>query len=202
MFLYSRYTSKGSELIVSCRKIKHDLSFENTPTNHLLSPFFPYLNVSILQLNWCHPYAAIMWSAHNSLKAICDKICKPEYAQLTAARLERRNGEDDNNPREGSGLDSYMLRSLVTPEFGKMFTPMLSMRTGFDRLLEDVSRRHREFLASEEAKRYSEFLPIDCLAFRHPAFAVEPKLDGERFVIHFSRDGIVRMQTRNSNWYR
>lgn len=148
----------------------------------------------------------MMWSAHNSLKAICDKICEPEYTTLIAAPFERTNGgqqdDDDNTPREGSGLDTYMLRSLVVPELGKMFTPMLSMRTGFDRLLDDISRRHRQFLASEEAKRYYKFVPSDCLAFRHPAFAVEPKLDGERFIIHYSRDGIVRMQTRNANWYR
>lgn len=143
------------------------------------------------QLQWCNPHAATLWTAHNSLKGICNKICDPAF---------QNDGNDDR--AEKIGLSSYMPRSLVAPQFGQMFSPMLSERTGFVRCLDDISRRHREYIQSENARSHAPFVPSNCLAFLHPAFCVEPKLDGERFLVHFSRDGIVKMHTRRGNWYR
>jgi ATP-dependent DNA ligase len=99
-------------------------------------------------------------------------------------------------------LDSYMPKSLVAPQFGVVFSPMLSERTGFARVLDDISRRHRDYIQSDEARRHAPSVQPDSLAFKHPAFGVEPKLDGERFLVHLGRDGVVKMHTRRGNWYR
>lgn len=76
-------------------------------------------------------------------------------------------------------------------------------QTGFDRALDDMSKRHRTFIASKETRGTSKHVvPVECLAFQHPAFCVEPKMDGERFMVHVSNDGVVKMHTRRGNWYR
>jgi hypothetical protein len=154
----------------------------------MLSPVF-------LQLEWYQPYAAILWSAHNSLKAVCVKLCDSEFSQ----RMEQQ----DDAANEKHGLESYMLQSMVAPQFGTIFSPMLSERTGFASVLDDISRRHRAFIQSEEERLiHAANVEPDCLAFRHPAFSVEPKLDGERFLVHISRNGIVKMHSRQGTWYR
>jgi hypothetical protein len=130
-----------------------------------------------------------MWAAHSSLKGICTKLCFPEFH---VAGTRKQTDDVD-------GYDSYMPKSTELPTFGVKFSPMLSSKTGFDRLMHNISGRHRSYLQSEKGR---ERLPDGCLAFRHPAFAVEPKLDGERFLVHVNRAGIVKMQTRNGNWYR
>ena len=141
----------------------------------------------------------MLWSAHNSLKGICNKICDPAFAEARHM-IDIQKEDSDQQPKKG--LSSYMPHSLVAPQFGQVFSPMLSERTGFARILDDISRRHREYLQSDAVRRLSLMLPPDCLALMHPAFCVEPKLDGERFLVHFSRDGIVKMHTRRGNWYR
>lgn len=156
------------------------------------------LHIISSQLQWYNPYAAMLWSAHNSLKGICSKICDPAFAEARHM-IEIQKGDVD---QEKIGLASYMPHSLVAPQFGQVFSPMLSERTGFARILNDISHRHREYIQSEAARRHAPSLPADCLAFTHPVFCVEPKLDGERFLVHFSRDGIVKMHTRRGNWYR
>lgn len=112
----------------------------------------------------------------------------------------RQRDLDDSEDK--FGLDSYMPKSLVAPEFGVVFSPMLSERTGFERALNDISGRHRDYIKSDDARRHAPNVSLDCLAFKHPAFVVEPKLDGERFLVHISRDGVVKMHTRRGNWYR
>ena len=141
----------------------------------------------------------MLWSAHNSLKGICDTICDPEFSKARDL-LDRQRGKEGADERVG--LNSYMPQSLVAPQFGDIFTPMLSERTGFARVLDDISRRHRDYLQSDEARVYAPNVGPECLAFKHPAFAIEPKLDGERFLVHFGRDGVVKMHTRRGNWYR
>ena len=142
----------------------------------------------------------MLWSAHNSLKGICNKICDPEFNKVR----EVPNGmssEEDTAKSDPMGLSSYLPQSLVAPQFGIVFSPMLSERTGFGRCLNDISARHRDFIQSEEARKRYPRVPTNCLAFVHPAFCVEPKLDGERFLAHVSRDGIVKMHTRRGVWY-
>lgn len=118
-------------------------------------------------LQWFHPRANEYWAAHNSLERTCVKMV-----------LE--NEETMDKP---------------TIEFGTIFTPMLSARTGFKRVLNDLSARHRLAVQDQPPLR-------DTLAFVHPAFTMETKLDGERMLMHVRRDGVVMMHTRNGNWYR
>jgi hypothetical protein len=139
----------------------------------------------------------MLWSAHNSLKGICDKLCDPEFTD-THSHLNQQNDESDR--KEIKGLESYMPRSLASPQFGLPFSPMLSERTGFGRVLHDISRRHRSFIKTDGAIHFPN--ATTSLSFQHPAFSVEPKLDGERLLVHVSRDGIVKMHTRRGNWYR
>ena len=141
----------------------------------------------------------MLWSSHNSLKAICDKLCDPDFA---LERLSLKRQKQKSTDSQHGGLDSYLPKSEAPPEFGCPFSPMLSVRTGFDRILDDISGRHRAFLASPECKERHPHIPSDSLSFRHPAFSIETKLDGERQLIHISKDGIVKMHSRSSNWYR
>ena len=85
--------------------------------------------------------------------------------------------------------------------FGKIFWPMLSAKTSFERVLNDISKRHRSF-AKEQQNQEEPSAAAQSLSFRHPAFTVETKLDGERMLVHISRDGIAKIQSRNGTWYR
>lgn len=142
----------------------------------------------------------MLWSAHNSLKGICDTICDPEFSKARDL-LDLQRGKDAGGETK-IGLDSYMPKSLVVPQFGVIFSPMLSERTGFARILDDISRRHRDYIQSDEARLHAPNVANDSLAFKHPAFAVEPKLDGERLLVHVGRNGVIKMHTRRGNWYR
>jgi len=195
--LLSLRCSKGWEKIVSRSGAFWLLSSLLLKTGGWLTISL-FLLLNTLQLRWYNPYAAMLWSAHSSLKGICDKLCQPEFA---AARALSTSGQKGAGDSEEEGLASYMPKSLVSLEFGKIFSPMLSERTGFDRLLDSLSHRHREFIASEKAKGDSSHVHPDSLAFKHPAFTVEPKLDGERFLVHIGRNGVVKMHTRKGNWY-
>jgi hypothetical protein len=150
----------------------------------------------------------MLWSAHNSLKGICDKLCDPEFAQAqhdymnTVQQQAGLNGNSSSANTGDLGLDAYMKKSLTAPQFGVPFSPMLSERTGFDRVLNDISSRHRSYLLSDDAKLFSQYISSHSLSFQHPAFTIEPKLDGERILVHVSRDGVVKMHTRRGNWYR
>ena len=141
----------------------------------------------------------MLWSAHNNLKAICDKLCDPDFASERQS-MERQKRKSQQS--EQGGLDSYLPKSEAHPEFGCPFSPMLSVRTGFDRILDDISGRHRAYLTSQKRVEQYPNVPPDSLAFRHPAFSIETKLDGERQLIHINSDGIVKMHSRSSNWYR
>ena len=142
----------------------------------------------------------MLWSAHNSLKGICDKLCDPAFSQSSDALHLLKVSDASELSNENYGLDSYIKRSLVSPQFGIPFSPMLSERTGFEQILNDISRRHRSFADSEDAKNLPNV--SSSLSFKHPAFSVEPKLDGERLLVHVSRNGVVKMHTRRGNWYR
>lgn len=147
----------------------------------------------------------MLWSAHNSLKGICDKLCDPEFSQAQQdymKNLQQSGSTSLNSNSDDHGLDSYMKKSMSSPQWGIPFSPMLSERTGFDRVLNDISNRHRSYLSTDDAKHYSQYLSHNSISFQHPAFTIEPKLDGERILVHVNREGIVKMHTRRGNWYR
>ena len=73
---------------------------------------------------------------------------------------------------------------------------MSSIRTSFGRCLNDISARHRNFAEREGSSA------TKTLAFQHPAFCAETKLDGERMIVHLRRDGQVRIHSRTSVWHR
>jgi hypothetical protein len=136
------------------------------------------------------------YTANNNLRSVCNDYCDPEIRR----QLHQFGTTSSGTALPNAALVEYHQPSPVVPNFGSIFTPMLSEKTGFDRILDDLSRRHREFLKSEEGiKRFPKDKP---LALMHPAFVIEPKMDGERMLVHASRDGVIRMHTRNGNWYR
>ena len=113
--------------------------------------------------------------------------------------MEIRNKKKEAS--DSGGLDSYLPKAASPPEFGQPFSPMLSERTAFDRVLDAISRRHRDYIQSDAARQYSH-VPPESLSFQHPAFSIETKLDGERHLIHMSKEGVVKIHTRSSTWYR
>jgi DNA ligase-4 len=147
-------------------------------------------------LRWYHPLAITLWTSHNSLKAVCNKLCDAESAEIRAMMTGEK---DANGGKEQVGLASYMPTFRLPIKIGVYFSPMKSERTGFQRVLSDVSKRHRGFLESEEGKG----LGVDwSLAVKHPAFCIETKLDGDRMLVHIQRGGIVKIHSRSANWFR
>jgi hypothetical protein len=147
-------------------------------------------------LRWYHPLAIHFWASHNSLKSVCNNLCDAESDEIRTLMTGER---DANDGVVQVGLSSYMPTFPLSIEIGVLFSPMKSERTGFQRVLYDVSKRHRNFLISDEGKK----LGLDSsLAINHPAFCIETKLDGERMLVHIHRDGRVKFHSRSANWYR
>jgi hypothetical protein len=109
------------------------------------------------------------------------------------------NADIDENAQQ---ISSYMATSKAVLSFGTIFTPMSSARTSFDRMLDDISRRHRSFAKAQRDADGQHSPAANSLSFWRPAFAVETKLDGGRMIVHISRDGVVKIQARSGNWYR
>ena len=153
-------------------------------------------------LYWFDPLAPTLWSGHNSLRGLCKIICQPNFH---SAALVSSSSEDGTGNHIRS-IAPYLTRSTAPIQLGVPFTPMFSHRTGFDRMLHDLSLKHRTHLNDpifgtlNESTSYSKM--ASCMTLEHPAFAVETKLDGERLLVHLSRDGLVKLHTRQSNWYR
>lgn len=137
----------------------------------------------MIKLEWLHKDAAALYDANTNLEATCKTVCHPNFTGIP---------ESDEKDK------SYIFTSNVSLTFGRPFKPMLSARTSFEKCLDDVSRRHRSFVESlpdDHPLRHS-------LTFRNPVFSVETKLDGERMIIHASRDGTIKIHSRVGNWYR
>ena len=133
-----------------------------------------------------HPYFSDLYDSHNSLKAVCDLSCQDFVDKV-------RNEDPDMAP--ASFVAPYLLEGAHV-EFGSPFTPMCSKKTGFDRLLLDISKRHRD-----NAPEINEVYGNSPL-ITHPAFCIETKLDGERMVIHYRRDGVLKIHSRRAVFYR
>lgn len=89
-----------------------------------------------------------------------------------------------------------MTPSTLPSKIGLTISPMLSRRTTFHTFLKEIAHRHSQLEKALPAESPAK----SCLAIKHPAFACEIKMDGERDLIHIKR-GIVTIQTRNGTWY-
>ena len=84
-------------------------------------------------LAWYHPDGPALFSGHNSLRAICNKLCQPAMRRLVA---ERRQANTDDKTEITALKTPPSLRkrvALAQVQLGNQFTPMFSSRTGFDR---------------------------------------------------------------------
>lgn len=150
-----------------------------------------------------HFMAVQMFSAHSSLRAVCNKICY-------IPRVRRVSTSDEVADTEGfvnsAGTLSYLQGPSTNVQLGKVFSPMLSQKTGFEKILNDISKRHRAFAkaATEAAANREESHRVtNSLACQHPAFTIETKLDGDRMLMHYERDGsLVKFHSRKGNWFR
>ena len=142
-------------------------------------------------LGYWHPHAMELYNSNNKLESVCSRLSDPVYLRLLNAKLEK-SAED---AMEGSRTD-WMTRSTLPAKLQHTISPMLSLRTSFDTFLKEVADRHHKLdnILPDEAPSKS------CLAIRHPAFACEIKMDGERHLVHIKR-GEVTIQTRNNVWY-
>jgi hypothetical protein len=148
-------------------------------------------------LKWLDELAPTLWSGHNSLRGVCRIICQPEF---------RRQSEAIARVKDIRTLAPYQKMSPTSIQFGRVFTPMFSARTGFQRMLFELSDPHRTFLKDPKSEdsdpdaAYKNLCPM--LGLQHPAFTMETKLDGERMLVHLSRDGLVKIHSKQGNWYR
>lgn len=130
--------------------------------------------------SWYDPRAMDLWNARSTLKRLCRDL-----ASSSDETDSSQNGQD--------GCLPYLVAPRDGIEFGTEFDPMRSERTGFAILLANISGRHRSHFESKTD------VPLAAI---HPAFTVETKLDGERMLVHFRRDGVVRLHSRSHVWYR
>lgn len=136
-------------------------------------------------LDWYDPRAMEKWSSRGTLKRICRDLA---FTPLDSVPSLDNRKSDVPLP--------YLNVSPEGVEFGTEFDPMRSEKTGFQIVLTNLSDRHREYFASQQP------FTTTPLAALHPAFTVETKLDGERMFVHFRRDGVIRIHSRQQVWYR
>ena len=116
------------------------------------------------------------------------------------------NLNDDEAGVDEAGTLLYLTGPTNEVQLGKMFAPMMSMRTNFYKLMDTLSKRHRLWAQRtiNAAKEKEEDPPAYArsLAVWHPAFSIETKLDGERMLVHYdSTAGTVKIHSRRNNWY-
>jgi DNA ligase-4 len=131
------------------------------------------------------PYAIELYSAHNSLKSLCDKLANPEYE-------ESRKKQEELERKMNQGLSSRWDPQSQPVILGNVLSPMLSSKLTFEKCMTQISGNHIDYLKISPEKDY--------LALKFPVVCAEVKLDGERMLVHV-RNGKVTMHTRNGNWY-
>ena len=142
-------------------------------------------------LGFLSPHAVDIHNSANSLKELCTLLSDPDYVKLLNATVEK-NTQDIMETNRKIWMTPSDLPAIVQ----KTIKPMLSRKTDFDTFLKEVAHRHNQLdktLPSDSAAK-------SCLAIRHPAFACEVKMDGERDLVHIKR-GVVTIQTRSGTWY-
>lgn len=113
-----------------------------------------------------------------------------------------REKNDDETSTISSAIHKWTPHVFVNSgevSFGVPFGPMLSEKTSFVKCLANISKRHRDAAASDDNGKSATACS---LSFQHPAFTAERKLDGERMIAHVSKEGVVKMHSRNANWFR
>jgi ATP-dependent DNA ligase len=131
------------------------------------------------------PYAMELWSAHTSLKSLCDTLAYPQYERS-------RQQEEENEKQFEKGTATRWEPQKEKVAIGNIFAPMMSGKLYFEKAMSVISTNHTIYLKTSPEKA--------CLALRFPAICAEVKLDGERMLAHVL-DGKVTIQTRNRNWY-
>ena len=82
-------------------------------------------------------------------------------------------------------------------ELGNTLSPMISIRSSFEKLMTQTQAHHEVHLKKFYPSSSKTHRP---LSLQFPAITAEIKLDGERMVVHIN-NGRVTMNTRNSKWY-
>ncbi|KAL7568203.1 hypothetical protein ACA910_004205 [Epithemia clementina (nom. ined.)] len=153
-------------------------------------------------LTWYNPLGPAMWSGHNSLKAVCNALCQPAVAnKIKMAAQAQVNAEAKNLT-----VAPYMTMSASSVQLGKNFVPMFSQRTSFQRIMTEISGRHREYLKNPDYGQLGEggqrSAALKSLAMKHPVFSIETKLDGERMLVHYHRLGkLIKIHSRQGVWF-
>mmetsp|Transcript_6990 Transcript_6990/g.17073 ORF Transcript_6990/g.17073 Transcript_6990/m.17073 type:complete len:755 (-) Transcript_6990:3498-5762(-) len=134
------------------------------------------------------PYATELWNAHNNLQRICTTLADPTYT-------ERRRKMEEIRKSHAHESESIWEPQMQPAELGNTLTPMISMRSSFDKLMTQTQVHHQAYL-----KKFYRTKTHKPLSLLFPALTAEIKLDGERMVIHIN-NGRVTMNTRNSKWF-
>jgi len=144
--------------------------------------------------DWCSPHARELWKSHNSLKAVCYKICDPKYIR----QREFEKKQEAKRIKEQRFCQLYSFPANPDPiRINNTISAMKSDRTSFESFLDDISSRHVDVAQ----KKLPKDDPVrESLSLKFPAFSSEVKLDGERMLIHIKR-GQVTLQTRQGKWY-
>ena len=146
-------------------------------------------------LDWYSPHARELWKSHNSLKAVCYKVCDPEYIRQREIELK----EDEERRNQERFCQLYAFPANPDPiRINNTISAMKSDRTSFESLMADMSARHLEVINKKLPK---DDPARERLALKFPAIISEVKLDGERMLVHINR-GQVPVHTRQGSWYR
>ena len=142
-------------------------------------------------INYYHRFAEGLYSANKNLKTLCATLCDREFLKRKKELMAQERGALDNHLR-----GQHLPKNDEPAVLNHTIDPMLSLRTGFEKILSDLGQRHNAYADSLEKDD-----PLrSCLALKYPAFTCEVKLDGERLLSHM-RKGVVKVQTRNGKWY-
>jgi ATP-dependent DNA ligase len=98
---------------------------------------------------------------------------------------------------QAQGRESIWEPQMQPAELGNIISPMISIRSSFEKLMTQTQAHHEAHLKKFYRASANTYKP---LSLQFPALTAEIKLDGERFVIHIN-EGRVMMNTRNSKWY-
>lgn len=129
-------------------------------------------------------------NAHNNLKKICTILADPGYTT-------RRKQLEQLQQQKFQGKALVWEPQLQPAVLGNTLSPMISVRSSFQKLMTQTHANHQEYLKKYYPPSTKSHRP---LALQFPALSAEIKLDGERMVIHI-QDGKVTMNTRNGKWY-
>eukprot|EP00536_Pseudo-nitzschia_multiseries_P001547 jgi/Psemu1/322119/estExt_fgenesh1_pg.C_190073 len=144
----------------------------------------------ITVLKHISPYATELWNAHNNLQKICSVLADPTYADRQRQNEALRN-------KDAPGNVSIWEPQIQLAKLGNTITPMISIRSSFEKLMSQTQTHHEAHLKKFYPPSRKTHRP---LSLQFPALTAEIKLDGERMIIHIN-NGRVTMNTRNAKWF-